>query len=201
MSNKVNNSERSDVSQRNNGNRNRTEKSKKLKPVHVVISLMAVLLIAATTVILVFVLKDKPEDEHDLDMYQVPGARGTLASPENIDEIRQQASAASSGDTSYIAKMNVDWVFDRWNIPTTNAYVENSIDNRRTVYFDLHLQETGELVYSSPFIPLGSIHGNFALDTAVPAGIHPAVVTYHLVDDNHVNITSVSVTVTLIILE
>jgi hypothetical protein len=125
--------------------------------------------------------------------------RGTVMPPDNMDDIIARMSEPVQ-DGYYITKMNVDWTFDTWNSPSQNAYVENSPDNLRTVYFDLILDETGELIYSSPFIPLGAKLENFALDSPVPAGEYSAVVTYHLVDDEFENLSSVSVAVLLRIL-
>ncbi len=104
-------------------------------------------------------------------------------------------------DGYYSARMNVDWEFPSGSEPSTNAYVENSNANSRTVYFDLTIDETGEQVYSSPFIPVGASVEKFALETDLPEGEYPATVRYQLVDDDLQDIpgADVSVTVTLFI--
>ena len=198
MSREDNISTGSEASQENTEGKD-VKKTKKLKPAHIAIISLVVVLIAAGAVIMWFMLRDN-QQEIGIDSLEVPGARGTLATPDNINEIRDQVSEPID-DSFYITRMNTDWVFDRWDEPSSNAFVENSEENLRTVYFDLHLVDSGELVYSSPFIPVGATLENFALDSQVPPGSHPAVVTYHLVDDNYENITTVSVSVTLIILE
>jgi (2Fe-2S) ferredoxin len=118
-------------------------------------------------------------------------------SPEQI--IEEMSKPVEDG--YYTASMNVDWVFATWDSPTNNAFVENDTYNTRTVYFDLFDDESGELVYSSPYIPVGEKLEKFALEKELSAGSHMATVTYHLVDDDHNELSTVSVAVTLRILE
>jgi hypothetical protein len=96
--------------------------------------------------------------------------------------------------------MNVDWTFDAWDAPSRNAYVANSENNKRTVYFTVSLAETNEIVYTSPDIPVGSQLTNFALDRNPGAGEHAAVVTYRLLDDEGNELSNVAVSVILRIL-
>ena len=103
-------------------------------------------------------------------------------------------------DGYYETRMNVEWKFPNSKTESTNAYVENSPNNKRTVYFDLTLADTNELIYSSPFIPVGVRLEKFKLDAEVPAGEYTGIVTYHLVDDDYRELTTVSVSVTLRIL-
>jgi hypothetical protein len=76
----------------------------------------------------------------------------------------------------------------------------NHPSNSRTVFFNVYLEETEELVYESPYIPVTAVHENFALDTEVLAGEHSARVVYFLVDDDYEIITDVSVLIRLNIL-
>jgi hypothetical protein len=103
-------------------------------------------------------------------------------------------------DSYYEVFMNTEWIFDTARTPSRNAIVSNSPSNSRTVFIEVVLAGTEQLVYSSPYIPLGGTLTNFALNANLPAGEHPAVVTYFLVDDAGTIITDVSVSVKLIIL-
>ncbi len=127
---------------------------------------------------------------------QSTGGRGTLVTSSNVSSLLEQASQPME-DAYYRTRMSVVWEFGKSTEPSTTAYVENAPDNTRTVYFDVTLADTGDLVYSSPFIPLGGKLEGIALDAELPAGEHAAVVTYHLVDDDHREITTVSVGITL----
>jgi hypothetical protein len=126
----------------------------------------------------------------------VAGGRGVVAVPENVEELREKAQQPVE-DGYYETRMNVDWVFPGPGEPSTNAYVENSTNNKRTVYFDLTLSDTNELIYSSPFIPVGAKLEKFKLDAEIPEGEYEGIVTYHLVDDEYRELTTVSVGVTL----
>jgi hypothetical protein len=124
------------------------------------------------------------------------GGRGVVATPENIEELRAKAEEPVQ-DGYYETRMNVDWKFPNARAESTNAYVENSTNNKRTVYFDLTLADTNELIYSSPFIPVGAKLEKFKLDVVLPAGEYAGIVTYHLVDDEYRDLTTVSVGVNL----
>ena len=130
---------------------------------------------------------------------EVVNGRGVVITPDNIDDIRAQIDSPVA-DGYYSAEMNFEWTFEKWDKPSDDAYIINSVDNVRTVYFDLILNETEELIYSSPYMPVGSKLTDFALEKELSKGEHKAVVTYHLVDDEFNNITEVSIAVLLRIL-
>jgi hypothetical protein len=143
--------------------------------------------------ITVVVLATKPEPAI---VTPETGGRGTVVTPENIDEIREEIEEPVQ-DGYYRTRMNVDWDFPTSQTPSRNAYVENAPQNTRTVYFDVILEDTNESVYSSPFIPVGAKLEGFALDAELPKGDYAAIVVYHLVDDEHQEITTLSVSVNL----
>ncbi|MDR1320073.1 MAG: hypothetical protein LBK56_01420 [Gracilibacteraceae bacterium] len=124
---------------------------------------------------------------------------GTVATIENIDAIRQ-AQSEPVQDGYYASRMNVEWSFPDGTQPSPDAYVANSESNTRTVYFTVLLDETDELIYTSPDIPVGSQLTGFALDKALPKGEYPAVAVYHLLDDDGNELSTVSVTVKLYII-
>jgi len=60
---------------------------------------------------------------------------------------------------------------------------------------------TNELLYSSPYIPVGSILEEITLVKELPAGDYDTIVKYHLVDDDMKELSTVSVSVKLHILK
>lgn len=158
----------------------------------------AVVVIAALVVVIVMLLTKKTE-EAPPQRESLGGGRGVVATSENMQEIADRLSEPVQ-DGYYVTKMNVEWKFDTWDTPSSNAYVENSTKNTRTVYFDVLLDDSGELVYSSPFISVGAKHDKFALTKELSAGDYPATVTYHLVDDDENEITTLSIGVLLKVL-
>lgn len=137
--------------------------------------------------------------ERDIVTTADTGGRGMVATPENIEQILEDLEKPVE-DGYYEARMSIEWTFDTWDAISTDAYVENLTSNTRTVYFDLLLSDTEELIYSSPYIPVGGRLDNFALNTELSAGEYSGIVVYHLVDDDFNEISTVSVSVKLIIL-
>ena len=175
--------------------KSKDKEKRKIRPSHVAVAVLAAALIGT----LVYFLWPAAEEDWDIIDGPVPmGGRGTVAIPENIDELMRNREEPPPGG-HYITTMNNNWAFEKWNAPSTNAYVENDIRNEYTVYFDLALEEDNRLVYSSPYIPQGATLRSFALDRTVSAGEHSAIVTYYLVDEDGSEVSRVSVRVTLTI--
>lgn len=125
--------------------------------------------------------------------------RGILVTPDNVDEVIA-ARDTPRQHTHFTTSMNSHWVFPSGSEPSTNANVGNSRFNDFTMYFDVVLSETGQMVFSSPYIPVGERLRYFALDEELPPGEHAAVVTYFLVDDDFQELSNVAVNITLEIL-
>lgn len=146
-------------------------------------------IIILLVVIIVLLLKrDKPAAEPTDN-------RATVVTKENRDEVL--AELGNVPDGMYKVSMTTNWTFEDGSAPSTGAYVKNSTDNTRTVYFDVALADTNEVVYSSPYIPLGGELTEVTLDKDLDKGDYPAVMTYYLVDDDHKVITNVAVSITL----
>lgn len=165
----------------------RTESKNSNKGKIVVITLV-ILVIAVLIGVIIYLLTRSPEEEVD--------NRATIVTEDNVDEVMEQLNEPVE-DGYYNCQMNVDWNFTDSSQPSYNAYVVNSTINTRTVYFDVNLEEDDTLVYSSPYIPVGEELKEIKLSEKLSAGDYPAVVTYHLVDDDHKELSTVSVTVTL----
>ena len=171
---------------------------------YVLLSLLGVIVIVTATVFVVlFIVGDGDPPLVERIPTERPvlptGVQGSVVTMDNLDDVRA-AIAAPPEDAHYNAVMSVEWTFDRWDTPSRDAYVENSTDNTRTVYFDVFLDGTEEFIYSSPFIPVGGKLDNIALDTEVQAGQYTATVVYYLVDDDFEVITHLSVMIWLNIL-
>ena len=171
------------------------KKKRKLKPVHWVIIIALVLALIAALVYF-FWLRGVEQDIDDRGT--ALGGGGMLLTPDNIDEVRQMMEEPGP-DAQYTVSMTTNWTFDTWQTPSSDAIVNNLESNSRTVYFDVTLRDTDELVYSSPYIPLGQALVDFALDANPGAGVHDAIVRFFLVDDDNEVVADVAVSVTLTI--
>ena len=162
----------------------------------IIIAIIFIIIIGVLVGIIIKLLKDDSEEKPVQESY----GRGTLVTSENAKKLAKDAGEPVA-DGYYTTSMNVDWYFDDGKAISKNAYVENDISNTRTVYFDLLEAGTGELLYSSPYIPVGAVLEEIALEQELAAGDYDAIVKYHLVDDDLNVISTVSVSVKLHILK
>lgn len=151
---------------------------------------LAVIAVLVGVIIYLAAGRQEPEEQ------QIKG-RAVLLTQDNVEEFDNPEPVE---DGYYMVTMNTSWDFDDGKAESYNAYVANAVENTRTVFFDVFLDDTGENVYSSPYMPVGTELRNFSLDKALEAGEYQAVVTYHLVDDDYNEIDDVSATITIHIL-
>jgi len=165
------------------------EGKKKLSPA-VIIAAAALVVILVLVIVIVCILNRK-EERPELS------GRATIVTEDNVQEIMQSMSAQQSTDTTYTATMTNEWNFADGTAAAENFYVKNAESNSRTVYFELQLEDTGEVIYSSPYIPVGEEMNTMTLDKDLDAGDYNVIMTYYLVDDDNVELTTVSVRVVI----
>ena len=146
-----------------------------------IVLLVAVILVMAGVIIYLLWPKEEPEKE-------VKG-RAIVLTEDNVEEFKNQEPVE---DGYYLVTMNTTWEFEDGKSESTNAYIANAKENTRTVYFDVTLSDTDEVVYSSPYLTVGAELKNIKLDKELAAGEYTAVVTYHLVDDDFNEIDTVA---------
>jgi hypothetical protein len=127
---------------------------------------------------------------------QSTAGRGMVVNEENASSVKEWAETPVE-DGYYRVQMNMKWDFPDGESPSSNAYVANAETNTSTVYFDLTLKDTNELIYSSRFLPVTAKLDEITLNRVLEKGEYPAMVTYHLVDDNFEEITTVSINIIL----
>ena len=126
--------------------------------------------------------------------------RNVVVNADNADKVATdiiEKEQVRSG--MYEVTMNSEWIFEDGASVSKNAYVENVANNTNDVYFDINLADTGELIYSSPVIPLGSYLDNIALDKDLDQGSYDCVLTYHLVDAEQKTLSTLKVKVTVVV--
>ena len=129
-----------------------------------------------------------------------PVNRNVVINKDNVEEVLSQLDEQESVPVGYYeAVMNSTWHFASGDEASDNAYVENAETNTNAVYFDVIRSDTEETIYESPIIPVGSYLENIALDTALPAGTYDCILTYHLLDEENVSISTLKLTVTIVI--
>lgn len=169
---------------------------KKSSKIVIMITIAVIVILIGIIVMMMRKISNMQDHSQQDSRATVSSAAVAVATEDNVEELLAKANKPIE-DTSYICTMNMDWNFINAAQPSYNACVINSEDNTRTVYFDLALEENNEILYSSPYIPVGEMVQELSLNTELNAGTYPAFVVYHMVDDEHNEVGSVTVTVTL----
>jgi len=126
--------------------------------------------------------------------------RAVVVQEENVQEVLEALEEEDiTPQGYYTASMNTTWRFPDGVSPSSNAYVGNVVGNTNDVYFDVALRETGETIYASPILPVGTEISHLKLDKDLDAGTYSCVCTYHLVDENQNTLSTVNMGVTVIV--
>lgn len=176
------------------------EKTKN-KSKYVIILLLVVIVILAVAFVIMAVGKKEPENagvSNSAVTEETKPKREVMVNEENVEAIVSEMAEEKATPMGYYeVKMNSTWNFENSSVASSNAYVENSLSNTNSVYFDVVDSKTGETVYASPILPVGTHIDNIVLDSKLSAGTYDCVCTYNLLDENDEPISNVSVTVTL----
>ncbi len=159
----------------------------------VVISVLMVIVIAALVGIIIYLLQSQKISQQQEDAEALPQQRNVVVAPENVDEIIAQMQEEERTPVgSYEVTMNTHWTFPDGKSISPNAFVENSTSNTNMVYFTIVLDEGGEEIYRSPYLELGAQLRDIKLDRELEQGDYSSIITYHLVDDDFNELSSVS---------
>ena len=166
----------------------REEKEANKKTVGIIILVIIILVLVGVILYLLF----RPEEEE---------RRNKVITPDNVEEMMKEMDEKEVVDPGYYTvTMNYEWHFAAGDAVSSDAYIENIVQNTNAVYFDLFLADDEEnAIYESPVIPVGSRLTDIALDTSLDAGTYDCVAVYHLIDDDQNTISTLRVTVTVII--
>jgi hypothetical protein len=152
-----------------------------------IIIIGAVIIVLLVALILILLFKKTPEpvesttNNNDDTRKVAESARIVLdeESAGNImDEMRKEVE-----EGMFECQMSMTWTFADGTSESNDAIVVNSTNNSYPFYFDVTLNDTNELIYSSPVVPVGSQLTNFKLDKALDPGEYKATVMYSLLED------------------
>lgn len=158
-----------------------------------VVLIICILIILALIGVVIYLLLNKDGEEQ--------GRRNVVVNEDNVDKIIEQMQDSERvADGYYEMTMNSTWYFENGTAASDNAYVENTVTNTNSVYFDIVRSDTGETIFESPIIPVGSHMEGITLDKDLDAGTYDCVLIYHLLDEENENdISTVRVSVTIVI--
>lgn len=156
----------------------------------ILVGILVVVVIALAGVV-IFLMTRPEEVEED-----VTGGRGTVITEDNVSEVEEEAATAEQvPENHYVTSMSIDWHFN--GTTSNDAYIANAVENTRTVYCDLYLADTGEMIYSSPYIPVGEELKGVTLDKELEPGTYDTVLVYNLVDDDEKVMSTLSIALTI----
>jgi hypothetical protein len=126
-------------------------------------------------------------------------AYNLVVTPDESDEDSTETVSKAAAGT-YDVSMNSTWEFADAKSASSNASVDNLSSNTNTVYFIVTRDDTGTMIYKSPYIPVGGSLSNIKLsDESLAKGTYPCTLTYHLVDDNYEDISTLNISVSIVI--
>ncbi len=155
--------------------------------------IVCVVIILALLGVVIFLLFNKGKKEEQ-------PKRNVVVNEENVGEIIEQMQNSQRVDPgNYEMTMNSTWYFEDGAAASSNAYVENSVANTKSVYFDVQRTDTGETIYESPILPVGSHLEGITLDTKLPTGTYDCVLIYYLLDEEDNPESTVRISVTIVV--
>lgn len=148
----------------------------------IIVGIIIIILLLA--VIAILLLRNRASDVPD-ETQNVTDERPSVRMVEDEesaeDIMNQMREEVREG--MFECQMSMNWSFENGQAESKDAYVANSTNNTYPIYFDVYLDGTEELVYSSPVIPVGANLHDFALDKALGPGEYKATVMYTLIRD------------------
>lgn len=144
-------------------------------------------------IIIVFVAWFVADTEQDLNRVTLP------------HNVKEQIAALNEDEKiplgSFQINMNNQWTFPTAKSTSADAYVSNYIGNTHSTYFTITLPDNEEILYTSPLIPIGGTLKNISLDSDLSAGKHDAILTYHLLEPDGSEYSTLSVSIEIHILK
>lgn len=116
----------------------------------------------------------------------------TKDSKDTQGDIEQKVKAGSIA-----VKMTGNWFFSD-NCSTSNAYIANSEHNQFPLTFELTLADSGEVILTTPEVPVGSCIEQFGLDKVLESGQYSVLVAHRQMKDGEVYnqvVTATTITV------
>jgi hypothetical protein len=147
-----------------------------------------IIIILLLIIIIVLLLKKNP-GASDVENGEQTGGREVVAGTARMvldeetagsvyEEMRREVE-----EGMFECCMSMTWTFKDGNSESKDAYVANSVNNSHPFYFDVCLEDSEEILYSSPILPVGTQLTDIKLDTSLPAGTYRAVCKYTLLKD------------------
>jgi len=160
-----------------------TERNKKNNTI-IILVLAFMVVVAALIGVIIYLLNrgDNYVAREDEVRREVAGSVRTVVDADSANDVMEQMREEVA-EGMFECQMSMNWTFADGKAESEDAYVANSTNNTHPICFDVYVQDTEELLYTSPVLPVGTNLTNFKLDKELPAGDYQAVVMYQLLKD------------------
>jgi hypothetical protein len=171
------------MSENQKGQNQSDEKKGGVSRLLIIIGAVIIVLLVAVIVILLLKKDDTADTgNNNTENRQVANSARLVLDEETASSVMEEMRKEVE-EGMFECNMSMNWTFDNGEAESRDAYVANSVNNTHPIYFDLYLKDSGELLYSSPVIPVGAELTNFKLDKPLPAGVYDAKCAYSLLRD------------------
>ena len=170
-------------------------KRKKNNNGYIVVMIISLVVIAVLIGVIVHLMQSETSDIVDKK-------RPILITEETIEQIAKEIQTHEEPQEvpmSYQVTMNSVWEFESGDKASRNAYVANAKNNKTAVYFDVIRNDTQDIIYQSPVLPIGSELKTIELEQDLDAGNYECTLTYHLIDDEQNTLTTVNMWLMVVI--
>ena len=143
------------------------------------VGIIALLLSCAVCVYTIFNNKEVVDDSGD----DFVSGEGIVVKDDNRNYAAEIKDKVEKG--MIMVRMTQNWVF-KDGCKTSNAYLANATGNRTDLRFQITLAETGEVIMTSPDVPVGSCIENFPLSVELDPGTYAIIIAHQQVEDGKV---------------
>ncbi len=156
-------------------NSQKSEEKKTANKKMIILIFVFLLIVAALIGVIAFLLLKREE---------APEEKGGVYTMEedNYIQIMDEMSARVS-EGNFETYMNTNWIFADGTSETQNAVLGNSPNNTKPIRCEVVLNDTGETVFTTGVIPVGSAIPPFKLDVDLDAGVYEAVCNVYLLQE------------------
>lgn len=169
----------------------------------ITVAVIAVLAVALTICIVLLVSRsgNTGDTQDNNDVPTVPNTSQTVldrgfVDESNVDNIMSELSDKVE-EGMFECMMSTSWTFEDGASASPNSYVANVESNLHAIFFDVYIDQTEELIYSSPILPVGSEIRGIKLDKELSAGDYDAIVMYTLVNEDYEEVSTVGFRITI----
>ena len=157
------------------------------------------LVVLMTSVIILTIFLRNNSDEAVIATPPIAGGN-MVVNEANVEEITRAVSERVAKGM-FETHMTTTWTFPDGHSPSVDAVMGNSPNNNYPFWFTVALTGTGEVIYTSGLLPLGTQLTEITLDTPLPMGEHRAVVSINMIDEDGASVeNNVGLGITIVIL-